>query len=241
MLHLAHKIRGTTVRAVDGEIGTLDDFIFEQSHWAVRYLVVGTGSWLNERRVLLSPMSVAGSWDRAGISLRVRKSQIERSPDLDLKMLGRSNESLLLHHYGQPIYWEGAGAWGTFDTPTALAGGRPEQAQAEDANGASSEHLQSTEELTGYHIRAADGEIGHVDDFFIGEESWRIRYLLVDTSNWIGGRSVLVSTEIVENIDRAGRVLHVSDSREDIRDSPTYDSIVETLSPAETGPPFLFI
>ena len=87
----------------------------------------------------------------------------------------------------------------------------------------------------------ADGEIGHVDDFFIGEESWRIRYLLVDTSNWIGGRSVLVSTEVVENIDRTGRVLRVSDSREDIRDSPTYDSIVETLSPAETGPPFLFI
>jgi uncharacterized protein YrrD len=239
MLHLAHKIRGTTVRAVDGEIGTLDDFIFEQSHWAIRYLVVNTGSWLNERRVLLSPMSVAGSWDRAGISLRVRKSQIEHSPDLDPKTLGRVDESLLLYHYGQPIYWEGAAAWGTFDTPTALAGGRQVPDRAEEAD--SSEHLQSTEELTGYHIRAADGEIGHVDDFFIGEESWRIRYLLIDTSNWIGGRSVLVSTEVVEHIDRDARVLRVSDSREDIRDSPTYDSIVETLSPAETGPPFLFI
>ena len=46
MLHLAHKIRGTTVRSRDGEIGTLDDFLFEQSRWAVRYLVVTTGSWL---------------------------------------------------------------------------------------------------------------------------------------------------------------------------------------------------
>ena len=52
MLHLAHKIHGTTIRSRDGEIGTLDDFLFEQSRWAVRYLVVNTGSWLEGRKVL---------------------------------------------------------------------------------------------------------------------------------------------------------------------------------------------
>ena len=103
------------------------------------------------------------------------------------------------------------------------------------------ERLRSTEELKGFHIQASDGEIGHVDDLFIGEESWRVRYLLVDTSNWIGGKSVLVATDVVETIDREAGKLRVSDSREDIRHSPTYDSIVTTLNPAETGPPFLFI
>jgi len=246
MLHLAHKIHGTTIRSRDGEIGTLDDFLFEQSRWAVRYLVVNTGSWLEGRKVLISPMAVEGPWDRSGISLSVRKAQVEESPDLQPTTLARDSESVLLQHYGQPFYWEGANIWGMFDTPTALLGARREPLPRNGSNSAAAtrvaaERLRSTEELKGFHIQASDGEIGHVDDLFIGEESWRVRYLLVDTSNWIGGKSVLVATDVVETIDREAGKLRVSDSREDIRHSPTYDSIVTTLNPAETGPPFLFI
>ena len=245
MLHLAHKIRGTAIRSRDGEIGTLDDFLFEQSRWAVRYLVVNTGSWLEERKVLISPMAVEGPWDRSGISLSVRRAQVAESPDLQPATLARESESVLLQHYGQPFYWEGANIWGMFDTPTALLGARreplPRNGSDSAATRVATERLRSTEELKGFHIQASDGEMGHVDDVFIGEESWRIRYLLVDTSNWIGGKSVLVATDVVETIDREAGKLRVSDSREDIRHSPTYDSIVTTLNPAETGPPFLFI
>ena len=247
MLHLAHKIRGTTVRSRDGEIGTLDDFLFEQSQWAIRYLVVSTGSWLAGRKVLISPMAVEGPWDRSGISLSVRRSQVQESPDLQPTTLARESESLLLQHYGQPFYWEGANIWGMFDTPQALQGARreppPRNGAAVNAAvaRAAAERLRSTEEIKGFHVQASDGEMGHVDDLFLGEESWRIRYLLVDTSNWIGGKLVLVSTDVVETIDREAGKLRVSDSREDIRNSPTYDSIVTTLNPSETGPPFLFI
>jgi len=243
MLHLAHKMRGTVVRARDGEIGTLDDFLFEQSRWAVRYLVVNTGSWLSGRKKLLSPMAVLGAWDRTGISLTVRKEQVEASPDLEPAALVRESESLLMRHYSQPFYWEGHRVWGLFDTPAALlvAGREPVSSNGETRTSLVTERLRGTEEIKGFHIEASDGEIGHVDDFFVGEESWRIRYLLVDTSNWIGGRSVLVATDVVETIDREAGTLRVADSREDVRASPTYESIVATLDPAETGPPFLFI
>lgn len=242
MLHLAHKIRGTVVRARDGEIGTLDEFLFEQSRWAVRYLVVNTGSWLNGRKKLLSPMAVVGGWDRMGISLLVRKDQVEASPDLDPATLGRASESRLLQHYSQPAYWTSQGVWGPFDTPGALLATEGEPWSAEGwTTSEVTERLRGTEEIKGFHVEASDGEIGHVDDCFIGEESWRIRYLLVDTSNWIGGRSVLVSTDVVETIDKEAGTLRVADSREDVRSSPTYDSIMSTLDPAETGPPFLFI
>ena len=243
MLHLAHKVKGTTVRARDGEVGTLDDFIFEQSRWAVRYLVVDTGSWLDGRKVLLSPMAVEGRWDRSGIVLSVRKASVEQSPDLQLAGLARQDETALLQYYGQPVYWGGANIWGMFDTPSALLSAREEPmlGRADAAGSGIAERLRSTEEIKGYHIEASDGEIGHVDDFLIGEESWRIRYLLVDTSNWIGGKSVLVGTDVVETVDREGGMLRVSDSREDVRSSPTYESIVDTLSPAETGPPFMFV
>src|SRR6476660_3534178 len=53
--------------------------------------------------------------------------------------------------------------------------------------------LHKTSQLRGYHIVATDGEIGHVDDFLIDGGNWTLRYLVVDTSNWIGGRSVLIS------------------------------------------------
>jgi len=243
MLHLAHKVKGTTVQARDGEVGTLEDFIFEQSRWAVRYLVVDTGSWLGGRKVLLSPMAVQGRWDRSGIALSVQRARVEQSPDLKLAGLERPGETALLEYYGQPVYWEGANIWGMFDTPSALLSAREEpMLRRGNATGnAIAEPLRSTEEIKGYHIQASDGEIGHVDDFLIGEDSWRIRYLLVDTSNWIGGKSVLVGTDIVETVDRARGVLRVSDSREDIRLSPTYEWILDSLSPTETGPPFMFV
>jgi len=195
MLHLAQKIAGVTVSGTDGEIGTLEDFYFEEAGWNVRYLLVDTGSWFNGKRVLLSPSAVQGDWGRTGVHVNLSRDDVRNSPALD------------------------------------------DEAMPDVAD----ERLDSVKTTSGYHIRARNGEIGHVDDFLIGQDSWRIRYLLVDTSNWIGGKSVLVATDVVETIDREAGKLRVSDSREDIRHSPTYDSIVTTLNPAETGPPFLFI
>src|SRR5215207_5297109 len=75
--------------------------------------------------------------------------------------------------------------------------------------------------------QARNGEIGHVDDFLIGEDSWRIRYLLVDTSNWIGGRSVIVSSEAVERVDKADNQIYVAADRDAIKNAPALDSIEE--------------
>jgi hypothetical protein len=38
-------------------------------------------------------------------------------------------------------------------------------------------HLRSTHDATGHHIQAAEGEIGHVEDFILDGQSWAIRYL----------------------------------------------------------------
>ena len=57
---------------------------------------------------------------------------------------------------------------------------------------AADSHVRSWREVKGYHIHASDGEIGHVDDLLFDERSWLIRFIEVDTSNWIGGTSVLV-------------------------------------------------
>jgi hypothetical protein len=94
--------------------------------------------------------------------------------------------------------------------------------------------LHKTSYLRGFHLLAADGEIGHVDDFLVDQE-WRVRYLVVDTSNWIGGKSVLVAPQALGSIDTAAKKIHVTLSRADVEHSPSVDTadieLLETMPP----------
>ena len=127
--------------------------------------------------------------------------------------------------------------------PGALvaSGPRPPAKPAANAIDPEARHLRSVNKSTGYHIHARDGEIGHIDDFLIGEESWRIRYLRIDTSNWIGGRTVILSPDVVEGIDKEHDRLYVAASREEIKNAPSLESIDSALDLTETGPPFTII
>jgi hypothetical protein len=248
MLHLASKIRGASVRAVDGDIGSVEDFYFEPFSWTIRYIVVNAGKWLNDRQVVLSPMSVRGPWGMSGIPVELTKEQVRSSPELDLNAPpSRDGESAVLGYYGYPAYWGADGLWGPFGNPGALVMAPVEKPVEDPARAVTStvnpeeRDLQSTKAITGYHIKAADGEIGHVDDFLIGDESWRIRYLRVDTSNWIGGKAVVVQAAELEWIDRAKGELHFALTRDAIKNGPSFDSIESNIAFRETGPPFAIL
>jgi uncharacterized protein YrrD len=246
MLHLAHKVAGATVKGTDGDIGTLEDFYFEENRWTVRYLLVDTGTWFSGKRVLISPMSVRNEWGRTGVRLNLTKEQVWNSPEFtDGMPLSREGETNVLAYYGYPDYWGAGSIWGNYDSPIALVEGVPVTAAtappSKVAIDPEARRLRSIKKSTGYHLHARNGEIGHVDDFLIGQESWRIRYLLVDTSNWIGGRSVIVSPEAVEGIDKERGQLYVAVDREAIKQSPELESIQSALDLTETGPPFTII
>jgi hypothetical protein len=246
MMHLAQKVAGATVRGVDGEIGTLEDFYFEEDRWTVRYLLVDTGKWFSGKRVLISPMSVRDGWGRTGVPLGLTKEQVWNSPEIDEGVsLSRACETNVLAYYGYPDYWGAASIWGDYDSPMALAAGAAAESKSAPpvSTGIDPEarHLRSIKKSTGYHLHARNGEIGHVDDFLIGEQSWRIRYLLVDTSNWIGGRSVIVSSETVEGIDPGRGQLYVAADRDGIAKAPELESIQSALELTEIGPPFTII
>jgi len=93
--------------------------------------------------------------------------------------------------------------------------------------------LHKTQKVIGYHIHATNGEIGHVDDLLFDEAGWGIKYLVVDTSNWIGGRSVLIASSMVEKLDSPGQLIYVKMTREQIEQGPSVDSaqieLIETL------------
>ncbi|HEY3160755.1 MAG TPA: PRC-barrel domain-containing protein [Vicinamibacterales bacterium] len=92
--------------------------------------------------------------------------------------------------------------------------------------------LHKASYLKGFHLLATDGEIGHVDDFLL-DENWRVRYLVVDTSNRIGGRLVLIGSSAVASIDSPNEKIHVGLSRDAIKRSPSVSTadieLIETL------------
>jgi hypothetical protein len=93
--------------------------------------------------------------------------------------------------------------------------------------------LHKTSKMRGFHIHATDGEIGHVEEFLVDENGWTIRYLVVDTSNWIGGRSVLISSATVDSVDSPKEEIRVRLTRAQIESSPSVETaeieLVETL------------
>jgi hypothetical protein len=76
--------------------------------------------------------------------------------------------------------------------------------------------------VSGHHIQASDGYVGHVEDFIIDDETWAIRYLIIDTQNWWPGRKVLISPQWVERVSWADSTVYVDLSCENIKHSPEY-------------------
>lgn len=212
------------VHAVDGDIGTIVDFYFDDDEWTIRYLVVDTGKWLPGRQVLIPLWALhSPDWDQARVPVGLTREQVKNSPDVDLhRPVSREAEIASLRYYGYPSYWGGPALWGAVPTPGMGAAlpptPTPVSIPSEDPRDT---HLRSCAEVSGYHLRATDGEIGHIDDFLVDASSWRIGGLLVDTSNWIGGRHVVVSPASVERVSWAERMVFVSLSRDAIAHAET--------------------
>ena len=54
--------------------------------------------------------------------------------------------------------------------------------------------------LTGFTMGATDGEIGKVKEFYFDDETWTIRYLIVETGSWLNHRKVLIAPEALLNL-----------------------------------------
>ena len=227
MLIKAKTLNGYKLDSLDGEIGKVKEFYFDDRHWTIRYLVADTGNWLTGRKVLISPYalnSVIKSDEHLSVDLT--KKQIENSPPLDShKPVSRQFEDDYYGYYGWPTYWSGSSIWG--DYPYIE---RNRNKWGEFTKGAKEwdRHLRSTHEVAGYHLQALDGEIGHVSDFIIDDETWAIRYLIINTGNWWPGKKVLVSPHWIERVSWNESKVFVNLSRDTIKESPEYteDSLI---------------
>jgi hypothetical protein len=227
MLRLAKSFNGFTLEARDGEIGKAKEFYFDDRNWTIRYLIADTGTWLADKSVLISPYALGAILtDEKRIRVKLTKAQIENSPAVDTdRPVSRQYELAYYPYYGFPSYWGGSSLWGNaaypqmVELPLGMAAG-PDKATSHDEN--EDPHLRSTKDVDGHSIQALDGEVGHVEDFVIDDESWTIRYLIVGTRNWWPGRKVLIATRSIDRISWGESTVYLRLERATIQNSPEY-------------------
>ena len=102
MLRNMKDLHGFTIGATDGDIGSVKEFYFDDQSYTVRYVVVDTGGWLADRKVLLSPIAFRGmDWEHKRITSALTKAKVEKSPDIDTdKPVSRQHETEYFDYYG---------------------------------------------------------------------------------------------------------------------------------------------
>jgi len=197
MLRRANHLKRFTLGARDGEIGKVSDFYFDDEKWAIRYLVADTRKWVPGRKVLISPFALLKADEEKGvIGVDLTRDQIRNSPPIDTeKPVSQQYEEQYLRYYNWPAYWEGPWLWGMTAYPSGVAPvsaplGPPEPIRKRPPG---DPHLRSIDEVTNYHVNARDGEVGRLEDMILDDEDWAIRYIVVNSGNWLSKQLVLLS------------------------------------------------
>ena len=205
MLWEASVVAGYRLAGLDGEIGSVRDFYFDDQSWVIRYLIADTGNWLTGIHISIARAAlIEVNRGERHISVDMTKEQIDRSPVLSSQApVSEQLEAVSFGIYGSPEMG-----------PDKPGRGPAARGMRRDP------HLRSTHHVHGYHVEAADGDVGVVCDFIIDDDTWAIRYLVIDTQNWMEGRHVLLSPRWIERVSWSKSSIVVSLSRESIEQSP---------------------
>lgn len=206
MLRSLKALENYEMRASKSKIGLIRDFYFDDNHWGLRYFVIDTIGFLSGRQVLVSPLAFKMvDWQARRFNLALTRNKVNKSPPLDLsEPISQRYEEEYFQYYGWPFYWRSGG----------------EQLLPQ---GTSSDYqLRSANRVAGYHVQANDGEIGHVEDFIVDDETWAIRYLVVDCRNWWLDRKVLVAPCWAQRISWEENNVYLNLPREIIKNSPEW-------------------
>ena len=202
MLRSLKALAGYKIKAVDGDIGKVIDFLFDDLHWTTRYLVTDTMEFW-DGQVLISPISFRhADWTTRSFYLRLTRDEVKASPGVD-------RDKPVSHQYDRDLLMVDAN-WA-----------KPEHEVRHEAAG--DPHLRSVKQVTGYQVQGSDGEIGHIEDFIVDEETWTIRYLVIDTSNWWTGKKVLVAPHWATRIRWEESKVYINLTKDEIKNSPTWN------------------
>jgi hypothetical protein len=234
-----NRLYGYKLGALDGPIGHVKDFYFDDRAWKVRYAVADTGSWFRGRLALLSPLAF-GELDAREKTLRVNltRQQIASCPSIDShKPVSRQYEERYYQYYGWPYYWQDS-VWGMggfpvlTELPEPFVGERPGKA-AEQKN--ADAQLRSAHVVGRFKVRARDESIGRVADLVVNDQTWSVQNIVMHTGPWLSGKNVLIAPEEIDRISWNESTVFVKSSKEELLHAPPHDE--STLNDAGAREP----
>ena len=226
MKRSVNSLTGFTIGATDGEIGKVKEFYFNDNTWTIQYVIAETGNWLSGRKVLISSEAMLRpEWEAKVFPVNLTMEQVKNSPDIDTdKPVSRQQEMELDKYYPRTGFWGG----GVLNSGIGISGmvmpGNKTIEQAIQNKEDNNPHLRSTNKVTGYKIKASDGEIGEVEDFIIDDRTLDIKFLVIDTGNWFPGKKVIISPKWIKEIKWDSSEVIVNASVEQVKYSPEYDA-----------------
>lgn len=220
------KLSQIEVDASGEDCGDVFDFYFQDNNWVIRYVVVDTGNWFQSENVLISPLSIKRfSWDADKIAVDLKPDQIKSAPSFNMdKPISRQFEINYFNHYQYPAYWTGKSLWGESFYPEEAI--RLKYKPLHIAANLSDPHLRSAKEVRGYRINSLKDDsspFGHVEDFLFDIETWTLRYFVIDTTNFLPGKKVLISPEWVDSINWEQDEFNVNILKAAIKSAPSYE------------------
>jgi hypothetical protein len=104
----ANDVTGYAIQALDYHFGHIEDLIFDEASWAIRYLVADTRNWWPEKRVLLSPLWISDvNWQESRVHVDFDRDTVKRGPVYNPKEpITQEYEAKLFEHYHREPYWK---------------------------------------------------------------------------------------------------------------------------------------
>jgi uncharacterized protein YrrD len=230
MLRSFRNMQGYWMGAVDGRMGEVKDFYFDDQAWTIRYVVVDTGRWLPGRDVLISPAALKTvEWEEGILHTDLTKEQIGNAPSIRAdEPVSRQYETDLARYFSWPAYWQSADQEDASTAYLAASGTREQQEQVSrlavrNPPPEGDPHLRSMHTLVGYTLFADGQDAGQLDDFVIDEQGWIVRYLVANVGSWWAGEKVLVVPHWLDEVDWENRQVRFAASRETISNAPRVD------------------
>ncbi|TWX47185.1 PRC-barrel domain containing protein [Colwellia hornerae] len=235
MLVNFNALSDSTIHALDGDIGQIKDVYFDDRYWTIRFLVVDIKPWVPlSKKTLISPIALLEfDAEIQLLNLSITRDKVKNSPQIEEhETVSRQFERSYFDYYAYGYYWVGPGTWGEYAYPMALDSRHTLLKDSEKIDDTqTTNHLRSAKEIIHYGIDAVDGKKGYIKDLIWDTYNWTLRYLVVDTRDWLpGGKKVLISPEQLASLNWQDKTVTCTLDLEQIKSCPQYQ--IEKLNDA---------
>jgi hypothetical protein len=218
MIRKVSEFYNKPIYAVDGEVGKLYDFYFDDRSWQIRYLVVELGSWFKSKQVLISPVAFA-TFDGLHLKVQLTKEEICRCPDSDTDKpvkLQQKEQAETLYNMVQSFSGL-SGGFGTAQFPVLPSVGDLK------TDNRWNQHLRSSREIARYQICTEDVVQRKIEDVLFDDRFWIIRSMLIKPDGRTDHEARLLDTYVVDHIELVGEVVQLGCRNGHLMRCPKFD------------------